>query len=137
MEKEYTKTFDNVAGKKITQDQIDAIEKQGYLEFGRAPIDKGVRLTLAKREAGLLGENKKKVQVFMLDEMPDSKSINKEMTIEENIEFTNRNGETYVGTYGMANSRKFFCIGETKKSKSKPDESDDESGVSTTKKRKN
>lgn len=127
---ELTKTFENIIGKKITQEQIDIVEKEGFMEFSREPIKGGHVITYGKMKSGLLG--KKKVRVFLLDKMPAEDVINVEFPIEENATFMVHGSasEKYTGTYGMANGRKFFCIG---KSKVKEDEKTSEP-VATTKK---
>lgn len=118
---ELTKTYENIIGKKITQEQIDIVEKEGFIEFSRTPIKGGHEITYGKMKSGLL--NGKKVRVFLLDKMPDDEVINTEFPVQENATFLvhGSQGEKYVGTYGMANSRKFFCIGKTK-SKASDDE---------------
>lgn len=129
-----TKTFDNYIGKKITQEQLDAVQKEGFMEFSREAIPGGHRVTFAKMKAGLIG--KKKVRVFLIDKLPSEESLDApvEFPNQENVTLITHGaqGEKYVGTYGLANGRKFFCIGESKskpkaepKSEPKSDESDD------------
>jgi len=110
---ELTKTFENIFGKKITQQQIDVVDKEGFVEFAREPIKGGFEVTYAKMKSGLL--NGKKVRVFLIDKMTSGEAINAEFPIVENATFVvhGSQGEKYVGTYGLANSRKFFCIGKS------------------------
>lgn len=120
----YTKTFENYINKKVSQDQIDAVEKQGFLEFSREEIKGGHKVTYAKKKAGLLNGSKK-INVFLIDEMPSEDSLNAEsgFPLQHNVKFTahaGKGGETFIGTYGLANGRKFFCIGETKVKAEKP-----------------
>lgn len=116
---ELTKTFENIIGKKITQEQIDIVEKEGFMEFAREGIKGGHVITYGKMKSGLL--NGKKVRVFLLDKMPSDEAINTEFGLHENATFVVHGfqAEKYNGTYGMANSRKFFCIGKEKHSEPK------------------
>lgn len=124
---ELTKTFENIIGKKITQAQVDIVEKEGFLEFSREEIKGGHIITYGKMKSGLMGN--KKVRVFLLDKMPSDDVINTEFPLQENVTFLihGAGGEKHVGTYGMANSRKFFCIGKSKKTADEP-ASDKKSG---------
>lgn len=132
---ELTKTFENYFGKKVSQEQIDLVQKEGYLEFGREDIKGGQKVTLGKMRSGLIGT--KKVRVFLIDEMPSDDVINKDFPlVAGTFVIHGAQGEKHEGTYGMANGRKFFCIGKSKAKHHVEEPASEPVAASTEKKRR-